>query len=41
MESIMAREEKLIENLSPLITEKKSETTKTLSFHADARPRCA
>ncbi|MCF8129951.1 MAG: CHAT domain-containing protein [Deltaproteobacteria bacterium] len=32
MESIMAREEKLIENLSPLITEKKSETTNTLSF---------
>jgi len=32
MGSIMVREEKLIEDLSPLITEKKSETTKTLSF---------
>ncbi len=33
MGSIMDREEKLIEDLSPLITEeKKSETTKTLSF---------
>jgi Tol biopolymer transport system component/tetratricopeptide (TPR) repeat protein len=32
MESIMTREEKLIEELSPLITERKNETEKTLSF---------
>ena len=32
MTSVMAQEEKLIEDLSSLITEKKSETIKTLSF---------